>query len=109
MKMSKLCPISHCPSSGPTDLLVLQGQVQIGSRVLNVVLLLSHTLILVTGSSTWDLMAKNSEDLNKSMGRPAQNSQKNNHICQEKREMKYRSKPSRLRSARKKESGLQNP
>ena len=59
--MSKLGPISHFPSLVSCDLLVLQGlRCEWGAGVLNLVLSLSHSLILVTGSSTWHLMAKNS-------------------------------------------------
>ncbi len=67
MKMSKLGPISHFLSPVSYDLLVLQGlKYEWRAGVLNLVLSLS-SLILVTGSSTWHLMAKNSEDLKKNI------------------------------------------
>ncbi len=57
--MSKLGPISYFLSPVSCDSLVLQGlRCEWGAGVLNLVL--SQSLILVTGSSTWHLMAKNS-------------------------------------------------
>ena len=59
--MSKLGPISHFPSPVSCDSLVLHGlRSEWGAGVLNPELSLLHSLILVTGSSTWHLMAKNS-------------------------------------------------
>ena len=60
--MSKLGQISHFPSPVSLVLLLLQG-LRWEWGVLDLVLSLSHSLILVTGSSTWHLMAKNTEDL----------------------------------------------
>ena len=58
--MSKLGPISYFPSPVSCDLFVLHGlRCEWGAGVLNVVLSLSHSLILVTVSSTWDLMTNN--------------------------------------------------
>ncbi len=63
--MSKLGPFSHFLSSVSCDSLVLQGlRCEWGAGVLNVVLSLSFSH---TGSSTWHLMAKNSEDLKKKL------------------------------------------
>ncbi len=59
--MSKLGPISHFLSPLSCDSLVLQG------LRCSIWCYHSHSLILVTGSSTWHLMAKNSEDLKKRM------------------------------------------
>ena len=59
--MSKLGPISHFPSPVSCNSLVLQGlRCECGAGVLNLVVLLSHSLILASGCSTWHLMAKNS-------------------------------------------------
>ncbi len=58
--MSKLGPISHFLSPVSCDSLVLQGLwCEWGAGVL-IWCHRSHSLILVTGSSTWHLMAKNS-------------------------------------------------
>ncbi len=60
-EMSKLGPISHFLSPVSCDTLVLQGlRCEWGAGVFNLVLSLSLSLILVTGSSTWHLMAKKS-------------------------------------------------
>ncbi|CAI9550135.1 unnamed protein product [Staurois parvus] len=64
--MSKLDPISHFPSPVSCNSSLVQDlRCEWGAGVLNLVLSLSLSLILVTGSSTWHLMAKNSEDLKK--------------------------------------------
>ncbi len=63
MKMSKLGPISHFLSLVSCDSLLLQGlRCEWGAGIW---CYRSHFLILVSGSSTWHLMAKKlSEDLN---------------------------------------------
>ncbi len=63
--MSKLGPISIFFSPVPCDSLVLQVSGVKGEQVCKIWCCCSHSLILVTGSSTWHLMAKNSEDLKK--------------------------------------------
>ncbi len=63
--MSKLGPISIFFSPVPCDSLVLQVSGVKGEQVCKIWCYCSHSLILVTGSSTWHLMAKNSEDLKK--------------------------------------------
>ena len=58
-------PLCENVQTGPTspvscDSLGLQGlRYEWEAGVLNLALLLSHSLILITGSSTWHLMAKN--------------------------------------------------
>ncbi len=63
--MSKLGPISNFFSPVPCDSLMLQVSGVKGTQVCKIWCYCSHSLILVTGSSTWHLMAKNSEDLKK--------------------------------------------
>ncbi len=64
--MCILGPISHFLSPVSCDSLVLQGlRCEWGAGVLNLYRYRSHFLILVPESSTWHLMANNSEDLKK--------------------------------------------
>ncbi len=60
--MSKLGPISHFLSPVSCDSLVLQG---LRCERCKILCYRSHSLILITGSSTRYLMAKKSEDLKK--------------------------------------------